>query len=222
MFVMKDGEKRYLRNWEYNACRIMTALQTIVENNGGSVKPVKKPIIENRTLSGAIRECKEKIERAELLENIPNERRAVYIANQKKELEKLESIKNDPIQVTQTTYITFVLDDVYYYYSVDENPFFPFHWRKTPIINGKYSLDAACDECKKEWLYDCFFTFRASDDDIKEAANLIFNMLVNAKNSVIIRDKKKTRVPNTYDGGYHYEIIYSKERFSALEEWAKC
>ena len=220
MFVMNDGDKRYLNNWEYNACRIMTALQTIVENNGGSVKPVKKPIIENRSISAAIRECKEVIERIQL-NNSLNEKQLAYIAKKEKELIELESINNDPIQVTQTTYITFVLDGFYYSYSVDDNPFFPFYWCKTPINNGKYSLDAAHNECKKEWLYDCFFSFRASNADVKEAANLIFNMLVSAKKSPIVRDGKKQRVPNTYDGGYHYETVYQPERIGTLGEWVK-
>ena len=221
MFVMNDGDKRYLNNWEYNACRIMTALQTVVENNGGSAKPVKKPIIENRMISATIRENREKIQRIRENNETPNEKQLSYIAKKEKEIIDLELINNDPIQVTQTTWIDFVLDGVYYSYSMDDNPFFPFHYRKTPIRNGKISRDAVCDECKKEWLSDCFFSFRASDADVTEAANIIFNMLMNAKNSDIIRDSHRVRVPNVYSSGYHYETVLEKERFETLGEWAK-
>ena len=219
MFVMKDGDKLYLSNWGYNASRIMTALATIVENNGGKVRPQKKPVIVNRTLNSAIRECKEKIERVENLE--PNEKRNFYLKNQREELEKMESIKNDPIMVTHTTWIHFVLDNTMYTFDVSENPFFDFHYSKTPIINNKYSVDAYRMEDKKEWLFDCFFSFSASDEDVKEAANLIFNMLVNTKNSEIHREGRKQRVPNTYNSGYHYEMVYRPERFETLGEWAK-
>ena len=56
-----------------------------------------------------------------------------------------------------------------------------------------------------------------SKSDIVEAANLIFNMLVNADKSPIVRDFKKQRVPNIYDGGYHYEIIYAPERLEKID-----
>jgi hypothetical protein len=133
----------------------------------------------------------------------------------------METVKNDPIIVTHTTYISFVLEDIYYYYQVSDNPFFEFYYQKTPVKYGKISHDAVMMEDTKEWLYDCFFSFDVSDSDIKEAANHIFNMLVAAKNSVIHRDSKKQRVPNRYDGGYHYETIFEPERFEVLGEWAK-
>lgn len=219
MFVMKDGEKLYLSNWGYNSCRILSALAIIVENNGGKVKPQKKPVIVNRTLNSAIHECQYKIECAEKLEQ--NEKRAFYLKNKREELEEMQAIKNDPIMVTHTTWIHFTLDGFMYTYDVDDNPFFDFHYSKTPIVNNKYSLDAYRMEDKKEWLFDCFFSFSASEADVKEAANLIFNMLVNAKNSEIYREGKKQRVPNIYDGGYHYETIYRPERLETLGEWAK-
>lgn len=123
----------------------------------------------------------------------------------------------DPITVTHTSYITFILDDVHYYYQVDSNPFFEFYYQKTPVISGKYSRDAAIVEDKKEWLYDCFFGSECSNADVKEASNLIFNMLCNAKNTPIMRDSKKQRVPNTYDGGYHMETVYAPERFEKID-----
>lgn len=121
--------------------------------------------------------------------------------------------------MSHTTYISFVLDGSYYYYQVSNNPFFEFYYQKTPIVKNKYSKDAVLQEDPKEWLYDCFFSFSASDADIKEAANLIFNMLIAAKNCPIRRDCKKVRVSNIYDGGWHYENIYT-DRWETLGEWA--
>ena len=223
MIVTQANQRLYLSNWEYNACRVITALATVVENNGGKVQPQRhNAVISNRTLSGGVRDLENKLAQfAALQADSYNEKRAEYIVKKRAELEEMLRTPNDPIVVTHTTWINFILDGVYYSYSVDDNPFFPFHYRKTPIRNGKISRDAVCDECKKEWLYDCFFSFRASDADVKEAANMIFNMLMNAKNSDIRRDSRRVRVPNVYNNGYHYETIYEKERFETLGEWAK-
>lgn len=125
--------------------------------------------------------------------------------------------ENEPITVTHTNYISFVLDEVYYYYQVNDNPFFEFYYYKTPIKNGKRSRDAGLEADKKEWLFDCFFESNCAQQDIVEAANLIFNMLCNAPMSKIIRDSYKQRVPNTYNDGYHMETVYKPERMEKVD-----
>ena len=125
--------------------------------------------------------------------------------------------KSDPINVTHTSYISFVLDGIYYYYQVNDNPFFDFYYIKTPIKNGKYSRDAALETGGKEWLYDCFFGSNCGQQDIIEAANLIFNMLCNAPMSEIIRVGHKQRVANTYDDGWHFEMVYAPERLEKVD-----
>jgi hypothetical protein len=175
--VLKEGERLYLRAWEYNAARIITELANIVETHGGRVKPTNAAIISDRS-------AKEETE---------------------------------PITVTHTSYISFVLDDTYYHYQVNNNPFFDFYYNKTPIKNGKRSRDAGLEADKKEWLFDCFFGSNCGQQDIIEAANLIFNMLCNAPQSRIIRDKHKQRVANTYNDGWHYETLYTPERLEKVD-----
>lgn len=175
--VIKDGERLYLRTWEYNAARIITELAKIVKNHDGRVKPTHTAIITDRNATE----------------------------------------ESEPITVTHTTYISFILDETYYYYQVDDNPLFEFYYRKTPIKNGKYSRDAGLKTDKKDWLFDCFFKSDCSQQDIVEAANLIFNMLCNAPMSEIIRDSYKQRVPNIYNDGYHIETIYKPERLEKIE-----
>lgn len=219
-----EYECRYLTSWNYNAALIFEELEKIVLNNNGSivssyVKDPKPYAIINRSISGAIHEEQERIERWEKANNlVPNEARTKAIAACREKIAELERIPNAPriSYYAQYRYIQFTLNGIYYYYSVDDNPFFDFHYIKTPIKNGKYSQDAACEEDKKEWLYDCFLSWNCPHADIKEAANLIFNMLMNAKNSIVIRDSKRTRVPNIYNSGYHYETIYSPERWKSF------
>lgn len=217
MFITQDNQKLYLGTWEYNAARILTELAKTVIINGGRVKPLKKAIVSNRSITDAKQEYTEKIERfAELEKANHNEKRAAAIKAYSKNLEALEKVDNTPVAVTHTSYISFVYNGFYFYYQVDSNPFFEFFYIKTPVNNGKYSQDACLEEDKKEWLHDCFFSATCSKSDIKRGADLIFNMLVSAKPSIICRDCKKQRVSNLYDGGYHYETVYAPERFAKI------
>ena len=62
------------------------------------------------------------------------------------------------------------------------------------------------EELKKEnWLFDCFFKAGAAYEDIKEAANIIYNNLMATPCSVQYKEKK--RVNNLYNSSYHYEWI---------------
>ena len=48
MFVISEDERLYLSHWEYNAARILTALAKTVEDQGGSVKPLKHALVSDR------------------------------------------------------------------------------------------------------------------------------------------------------------------------------
>ncbi|MBQ1777384.1 MAG: hypothetical protein IIZ93_04420 [Acidaminococcaceae bacterium] len=49
-----------------------------------------------------------------------------------------------------------------------------------------------------------------------EAARIL-EYLTGEKNSPIYRDGKKQRVPNVYNGGYHYETVYNPERIATID-----
>lgn len=215
MLVFKENERLYLKSWNYNAACIISELAKIVINNGGRVKPTYYAIISNRTIDSIIKDYSFKLERYTSImnEGCGNEKTKIAIDYVKKELEKMEALNNEPITVSHTSYISFTLNGFYYYYQVDDNPFLEFHYIKTPVSNNKYSGDAALVEEKKEWLDDCFLKVDCSKSDIIEAANSIYNMLVNADQSPIIRSKTRRRVSNTYNSDYHYETVYSQERF---------
>lgn len=218
MIVTKENQRLYPATWEYNAARITTELAKIVENHGGRVKYGNAAIISNRTLNFAIIEKEQRAEKLKAL-NAENEKeiRTAAIKAFEKEIDELKQIKNDPRPVTHTGYIQFVLENNYYYFQMDSNPFFPFYYKKTPVKNNRYSKDACCMEDKKEWLFDCFFSWNCSDADITEGANLIFNMLCNAPFSQIMRDGRRQRVQNIYNNGFHYETVYAPERIAEID-----
>ena len=221
---MSNPNKLYLSNWDYNAALIIEELAAIVENNGGTVKPGTETIIENRALNENMRKAADRLTQLESIEaDNPgtNEHRTDAIKRIRADIEKWERIDNTPRTVHHCTwssaYISFKLGGMYYYYQTDSNPFFDFHYQKTPIdINGTVSRCACLENDPKEWLYDCFFRAEATDADRREAANLIYNMLLKAAPSVIRRDSHRVKVRNQYDGRYHYETVYEKERREAV------
>lgn len=218
MIVTKENQKLFPASWEYNAARITSELARIVENHGGRVKYGNAAIIQNRSIMEAIREKELRIEQLKRINaESESEKRTAVIKAFEKEIEELKQIKNAPRRVTHTGYISFIFENIYYYFQTDSNPLFPFHYIKTPVKNGQYSQDACCEEDKKEWFNDCFWRWGCPDADITEAANLIFNMLCNAPFSVIMRDGRRARVRNTYNDGYHYETIFAPERLKSID-----
>lgn len=202
-------KKLYLRNWEYNAALILEELKKIVENNNGVVKTPEPCEMVNRSLSAAIQETEDRIK--DLSEKGPgNEKRAAYIKELRNKLKEYKKVDNTPVVncFAEWRYIKFRIDSTYYYLQFDSNPFFPFYFNKIALDNNNsYTGDYCMEELKKDWLFDCFFKAGAAKEDIKEAANLIYNILLQARHS--IQHKEKRRVYNTYDGGYHYEYVPS-------------
>lgn len=201
-------KKLYLTNWNYNAALIMEELKKIIENNNGIVStPGERCEMVNRSLNDAIRETEERINKLTSIA-MENEKRTTHINELKKNLARYKLINNDPVisSFADWHYIKFKIDNVYYYLQFDSNPFFPFYFNKIKLDNNSYSGDYCMEELKKEdWLFDCFFKAGAAHEDIKEAANIIYNNLMMAPCSVQYKEKK--RVYNLYDGGYHYEWI---------------
>lgn len=221
MIVTKENERLYPATWGYNAALITSALAEIVESNGGRVKYGNAAIISNRTITYAVIEREERLNRLKKLndessDESKKEIRAAVIKALKKEIEELKQINNDPRRVTHTGYITFIFENNYYYFQVDSNPFLDFRYIKTPVNNGKYSQDACSMEDKKDWFYDDLLKWDRSDAEIKDVAQMIFNMLINAPFSVIRRDGRRARVRNLYNDGYHYETIYAPERIGKI------
>lgn len=177
MLVMKENEKRYLRNLDYNIARVFTKLAQKVTENGGIVEPLIPVTIINR--------------------DDKSEDKETFLA-------------------THTSYIRFVMNDLMYYYQTCDNPFFPFYYIKTPIIDGRYSADACLDETPKAWLYDYLWNGKCSEEEIEESTKTLFDMLVKSSMSVKRIERRSIDVPNTYSSGFHKENVYDKERFKAV------
>lgn len=215
MIVIKDNERHHATSWQYNSARILTHLAQLITAQGGKVKPLPSAVLSDRNLEEACTATQRRIESSYKagLTSHPKERET-QISNLQKELARFQAIPNAPITVTHTSYINFTMNGVYYSYSLDNNPFFPFHYLKTPIDpkSETYSGDACVEESSKSWFTDPLIGFGCPDSEIESAARAILSLLLAAPLSTIRHDTKRTRVPNTYDSGYHFENIPVKER----------
>lgn len=180
------------------------------------MKPLYPAVISDRNLEEACTTTQRRIESASTFH--PKVREPL-IFNLQKELALFQSIPNAPITVTHTSYINFTMNGVYYSYSLDNNPFFPFHYLKTPIDpkSETYSGDACVEESSKSWFTDPLIGFGCPDSEIESAAGAILSLLLAAPLSAIRHDTKRTRIPNAYDSGYHFENIPVKERLLKID-----
>lgn len=198
-------EKRYLANWHYNAALIFEELEKIVTNNGGRLcsqwksTPTRQTFeIVNRSIMEKQRELEKTAERLERLHLTE------ALKTNAAELEKLETVNNAPVvtHYADWLYISFVYDGYHYYFQMDRNPFFPFLYYKTKMTTENTTRrNVYGAEPSKDWLWDCFFSFECSNDDRREAANLIFNNLVLSKVSqtYFTRERKDEQTLYFYD-----------------------
>lgn len=215
MIVLKENERLYATSWQYNSARILTRLAQLITAQGGKVKPLYPAVISDRNLEEACTATKRRIESSYNAGPTSHlKEQETQISNLQNELARFQAIPNAPITVTHTSYINFAMNGVYYSYSLDDNPFFPFHYLKTPIDpkSETYSGDACMEESSKSWFTDPLIGFGCPDSEIESAAGAILSLLLAAPLSTIRHDTKRTRIPNTYDDGYHFETIPIKER----------
>lgn len=214
MIVLKDNQRLYATSWQYNSARILTRLAQLITAQGGKVKPLHPAVLSDRNLEEACTATQRRIESSYNAgpTSHPKERET-QIFNLQKELARFQAIPNAPITVTHTSYISFAMNGLYYSYQLDDNPFLPFYYMKTPIENGTYSGDACLANEPKPWLNDnSFIRYGCSDSEIETAAQAILALLLAAPLSTLRHDTKRTRIPNIYDSGSHYENIPVKER----------
>lgn len=215
MIVLKENERHHATSWQYNSARILTRLAQLITAQGGKVKPLPPAVLSNRNLEEACTATQRRLESSYKAgpTSHPKERE-IQISNLQKELALFQSIPNAPITVTHTSYINFTMNGVYYSYKLDNNPLFPCHYLKTPIDpkSETYSGDACMEESSKSWFTDPLIGFGCPDSEIESAAGAILSLLLAAPLSTIRHDTKRTRIPNTYDDGYHFENIPVKER----------
>lgn len=231
MFFTRENETLYPTTREYNIALILGELKTVIENNGGRVKPHTRGQIINRSF---YRAAEEETKRADMIRNyisikaekgqpIPAEnlekRNEAIKAHEEAAADYTRKAEASRRDAENITYMQFVYQGFYYYLQISE---FNDHltYSKTPIKGDKYSRDTYSEKVSNQWDTDAFYTLEPGaeiDADRREAANLIFNEITSAPASEIYRESHRVRVANTYNNRYHYETIYNPERTAKID-----
>ena len=201
------NNKLYLRTFEYNTYIILNEIIKRIYNNGGFLvsewKPTQEPvIIYNRTLQNNIKELKESIQTIEsnLKNNNYNDDRKKelmeYKQKKEKELKDIENIHDEKI-VYNTSYLHFKLDNYIYYMQFDSNPFFTHYIHKekiNEIKDNKYIVNY--NHYIDKFELDIFdnidlFKYNLTDEEIKQGADILFNMLINANESKVVMTRQR-------------------------------
>lgn len=125
------------------------------------------------------------------------------------EIHRFDETKKPEIIYTYfLDWYAFILDGNYYYLSFKENPFLL-------LKNNKISRNYYCDSNEIPPYFDWELI---SDEEAKEIAKRLFNLLINAKYTRYYTEYQKKRVPNYYDGGFHYERVAKPERITTLKK----
>lgn len=193
-------EKRYFSSTNYNLTKMLAYLKTVVESKGGYIvyekgfNPYKNEYeVYNRTVLEAIYDCEREIER---IERYNSAEKSVSERVLELRQRRLESLKRQITDLTQnqpepfTTHflqsIKFVYDGKLYYFQMDDNPFFPFHYQRTDINENGEALGTYLEEfSKKDWMFDCLFERETDEADIKEIADIVFNKLIESPDTEV-------------------------------------
>ena len=216
-------EKRYLNTSVYNRCLVINQLRQMVKERGGKLiyYPYNWVEVENRNLPSAIEEKKISLERItrRLEEGLKlTAERVEYIQKIERDIKDWKNIDNTPVLIQGgILFLSFVYQGVYYHFWCDDNPFFPSRFLKQPVIDNKIGRNYYAGEMKSNWVIDPLFSFACTKEDREKAASILWEILISAPVSEHFRNIKRKRVPNTYNGGYHYETIESPEEFVHLK-----
>lgn len=200
----------WLASSEFNRARMIEALADLILSKGGKVKFTGEGVeIKTRGYNKEIDDLEKCIERYE--------KRGIDTTKVK---EKLKNVKETKAKapIIQSRFMTkfgfsalsisFVIDDVYYHFEDDDNPFFNALLTKVKINDGKYYgeyYSGLITVEEKSYLYDDMWKGSASDEVILAAARELLTILDKAPFNERVVEKKRIRVPNTYNDGWHWE-----------------
>lgn len=183
----QTAEKLFLPSWEYNVVRIQNELKRIIENEGGEVVrvtnywPKTQTYVVNRALNERIDILKESIACFDKVcpQNNPDYKTSKFYLDYIHELEHLESIPNDPVLKTGAS--AFVLNGIYYGLIFEDNPFFDTHYLVAKVYKDHNDQVFYHSGYKvlptSEWKFDCLFQKNCSLSNVRECANLLWNLL---------------------------------------------
>lgn len=212
-----EGETLYLAAWEYHVALVIQSLERIALANGARLCSAdrykddifaapKHGFIVNRAQLEIIHELESTAKRCD-------DAGAEVPPDILDKIARYKSFLNKPVPIGSAVFLStsFVLDGMFYSFSMDENPFFDCHYSKATV----FSQDGQdhCHEIYAEIVPDRWYSALplgslVGDEIIQQTARSIYAGLTAAKPSKRVpRKSKHVHAPNIHNNGYHYETV---------------
>lgn len=213
----KEGETLYLTAWEYHAALTMEALKQLALANGARLcsanrcksdifAEFKHGFIVNRTQNEIIHEL-------ESTAKCCNEAGVEVPPDILEKMTRYKNFPNDPVPIGRTVLLStsFILNDMFYSFSMDDNPFFDCHYHKAAV----FSQDGQdrCHETYAEIVPDRWYSALPLDSLVKDeiirqtAADIYAGLMDAQPTGRVTGNRKRIRVPNIHNDGFHYETV---------------
>lgn len=217
---------RWFDSSEYNTARVIERIADMIIERGGRVKFRDEGMeIRTRGFVGKIESTEKNIDGANfcLKSDVGDpEKIEAALAQYEQELAELKAAE-EAAPTIKSRFMTkhslcarcihFVLDQKLYYFEFDDNPFFPDMYHKIPLnADGEYAGRYYSEKVEhKPYYIDALWKPCATEEEIDAAAELLLDFLTSRPSGERYYEKEKRRVPNTYNDGYHDEMVVKPE-----------
>ena len=111
------------------------------------------------------------------------------------------------VRTHHESYISFVLNGMFYYFQVDDFSHDPQEYQKGKMLQDNTCFEPYIAGIENTWITDEFSEKPLKREQIQEAAETLLQTLVSAKETGTAMKRKEISVPNTYNKSRHREVI---------------
>ena len=220
-------KKLYFHASNYNMARLGNALAVLVAADGGEI--IRSRYQEEKEIhpNMCVYDIQKELFHVQNLisENKHPEHLEKFQRIADRKTEELEQAKKEQEEKSVLSWVasdwggmalSWVNGGLYYHISLNDNPFME-HWFIKAETDGKKYPVTVGGELEHGFLFDDLWKFSCSDETIKEMATALYNQVTEAATMKPYRETNRRRVRNTYNNGYHYEVIQNPIEYKTIE-----
>lgn len=213
----QEGQTLYLAAWEYHVALVIQSLEQLALAGGARLCSAgrykddifaapKHGFIVNRTQNKVIHEMGYTVKGC-------NDAGAEVPPDILEKFARYKNFPNEPYPIGHAVLLStsFVLDGIFYFFSMDSNPFFDCYYQKADVFSHD-ELDRCHDTYAEivpgRWYSALPLNTLVKDEILQQTAHDIYDGLMNAQpTGRVTGNRKRIRVPNIDNDGFHYETI---------------
>ena len=214
---MKEGETLHLPAWEYHVALVIQSLEQLALANGArlcSADRFKNDIFAAPKHGFIVNRAQDEIlHELESTAKCYDDAGAEVPSSILEKIARYKNFPNEPVPIGRTVLLStsFILNDMFYSFSMDDNPFFDCHYHKAAV----FSQDGQdrCHETYAEIVPDRWYSALPLDSLVKDeiirqtAADIYAGLMDAQPTGRVTGNRKRIRVPNIHNDGFHYETV---------------